>query len=302
MRLTGAPLVALALLCALAPAHAADSDLAKYHFGRETTPSPQSPAAIGSYSRGCLAGAEALPADGPAFQAMRLSRNRRWGHPVLVSFVEELAAASPALGLNGLLVGDLSQPRGGSMLTGHTSHQVGLDADFWFADMPEPRLTEAERETIPFLSMLTEDRSAVATERFTEPFAKLLRHAAADARVARIFIHPLLKRSLCAWEAPEADRAWLSKIRPWYGHDAHFHVRLNCPAGARACRGQRPPPDGDGCGAPLDYWFTDEPYTPDPNARKKLPLTLARMPRACRNLLSATVPRPRPPRRARPDN
>ncbi|WMS44067.1 penicillin-insensitive murein endopeptidase [Acuticoccus sp. MNP-M23] len=296
--------LALALCLLLGPGAAAagDDDLAKFAFGREQTPSPQAPAAIGSYSRGCLAGAVALPADGPSFQAMRLSRNRRYGHPALVGFVKELAAAAPVLGLRGLLVGDLSQPRGGPMLSGHSSHQIGLDADIWFADMPEPRLSEEERETVPFLSMLNADSSAVAPEKFTAPFARLLRHAARDERVARIFVHPLLKRSLCAWETPTADRAWLGKIRPWYGHYKHFHVRLDCPRGARWCRGQRPPPAGDGCGAPLDYWFTDAPYTPRPGARKKLPLTMARMPRACRNVLSAVLPVPRPPRPAPPDN
>ncbi len=296
--------LALAALLALATAAAgaAEDELAKFAFGRETTPSPQAPAAIGAYSRGCLAGAVALPANGPTFQAMRLSRNRRYGHPALVTFLKELAAAAPELGLNGLLVGDLSQPRGGPMLSGHSSHQIGLDADIWFADMPEPRLTEEERETVPFLSMLTADGGAVDPEKFTEPFAKLLRHAAADARVARIFVHPLLKRRLCEWERPEADRAWLGKIRPWYGHFEHFHVRLACLESARSCRGQRPPPEGDGCGAPLDYWFTEEPYKPQPEAKKTLPLTVARMPRACRAILSPVLPEPRPPRPDPQDN
>ena len=102
-------------------------DLAKDHFGRVTTPAVLPPRAVGSYARGCVTGAVALPPDGPSWQAMRLSRNRNWGHPMLVEFVQDLAAAAPELGLGGILVGDLSQPRGGPMPYGHASHQSGLD-------------------------------------------------------------------------------------------------------------------------------------------------------------------------------
>ena len=64
-----------------------------------------------------MAGGAALPVDGPAWQVMRLSRNRNWGHPDLVALVERLAIeAKEKDGWNGLLVGDLAQPRGGPML------------------------------------------------------------------------------------------------------------------------------------------------------------------------------------------
>ena len=98
---------------------------AKQLFGAESAGSPQSSAPYGSYAKGCLAGAAQLPETGPTWQAMRLSRNRNWGHPELIDFVEDLsrkAARQP--GWNGLYVGDLSQPRGGPMLTGHRSHQT----------------------------------------------------------------------------------------------------------------------------------------------------------------------------------
>lgn len=294
----------LAALIALRPAPAAaadDAPLASLAFGAVATPSGDPPRPIGGYSRGCIAGAATLPADGPHFQAMRLSRNRRHGHPSLVAFVEDLATRAPALGLAGLLVGDLGQPRGGPMPQGHASHQSGLDVDIWFTEMPDPPLTPEARETLPFTTMLEPGPLTARTTdpaRFTEPFKKLLRQAAEDPRVARIFVAPPIKKTLCDW--PDAGtgkaRAWLAKIRPWYGHDAHFHVRLACPEGARACRDQAPPPPGDGCGAPLAYWFTDAPYTPDPDAKPAPPLTLARMPPACRALLAAApvVPRPRP--------
>ena len=94
---------------------------------------------IGSYARGCVAGAAAIPVDGENWQVMRLSRNRNWGHPQLIGFLQRFATRLPEInGWPGLLVGDISQPRGGPMLTGHASHQIGLDADIWLTPMPQP--------------------------------------------------------------------------------------------------------------------------------------------------------------------
>ena len=63
--------------------------------------------------------------------------------------------------------------------------------------------------------------------------------------MARIFIFPGAKVQMC--EDAGGDRAWLRKVRPWWGHDTHFHVRLTCPRGAAGCVDQDPPPPGDGC-------------------------------------------------------
>ena len=129
-------------------------EAAKVLFGGQTRPAPLEARSIGAYARGCLAGATALPVDGPAWQVMRLSRNRNWGHPALVAFLERFAAKGRAVGWPGLLVGDMSQPRGGPMLTGHASHQLGLDADIWFSPMPDRTLSANERETISAVSMV----------------------------------------------------------------------------------------------------------------------------------------------------
>src|SRR5215213_5749769 len=58
---------------------------AKELFGRKPNPASLAARSIGFYSKGCLAGADALPVDGRTWQVMRLSRNRNWGHPALVS-------------------------------------------------------------------------------------------------------------------------------------------------------------------------------------------------------------------------
>ena len=104
---------------------------AKELFARKLTPFPGPPRSIGGYADGCLIGAK-LPLDGPTWQVMRPSRNRNWGHPSLIDFLKRFADNAKGIGWNGLLVGDISQPRGGPMINGHSSHQIGPDADIWF--------------------------------------------------------------------------------------------------------------------------------------------------------------------------
>src|SRR6516162_3981449 len=127
---------------------------AREFFARKPTPFPGPPRSIGGYSDGCLAGATRLPNNGPSWQVMRLSLNRNWGNPHLVRFIERFAKNAKKVGWNGLLVGDMSQPRGGPMLSGHTSHQVGLDVDIWLTPMPDRILTPQEREDVTAVSML----------------------------------------------------------------------------------------------------------------------------------------------------
>ncbi len=268
---------------------------AKFHFGHAETPSNAEPLSFGSYARGCVAGAVAIPHDGENWQVMRLSRNRNWGHPTLIDFLKRLADDAPNLGWNGLLVGDLSQPRGGPMLTGHASHQIGLDADIWLRQMPDYRFSSKQRETESAISMLKEDLSkpgadrSVDPKRWTDAHAKLIRRAAQDDGVARIFVSPTIKKALCEFET--GDRDWLRKVRPWWGHHYHFHVRMTCPADSKECRDQAPPPAGDGCGSELTYWLSDEPWVPKepkPGAKPpapKPPLTVADLPNSCAAVL-----------------
>ena len=258
-------------------------------FGAVDKPAPLAARAIGSYSRGCLSGAVSLPIDGPEWQVMRLSRNRNWGHPRLIEFMERLAKDSRAEdGWPGLLVGDLSQPRGGPMINGHTSHQVGLDADIWLTPMPGRELTRTEREKISATNVVGRSRLDVDPKVWTSRHTAILRVAAEDPEVERIFVNPAIKKALCREAGPA--RAWLRTVRPWPGHDYHFHVRMGCPAGSGDCKPQDPPPDGDGCGPELDYWFKDEvmrPKAPAKPAKPLPPLTLADLPPACRDVIAA---------------
>jgi penicillin-insensitive murein endopeptidase len=177
------------------------------------------------------------------------------------------------------------------MLTGHASHQVGLDADIWLTQMPNHTLTFKEREDLKATSVIL-DRFSVDPKVWTEAHARLIKRAASYPEVARIFVHPPIKKALCGWA--KGDRSWLAKVRPYYGHTYHFHIRMRCPSDNPGCTNQPfpSPPDGTGCGQELAYWLSNKPWAPEkPPPRKTKPkpprpLMLSNLPSDCRGILN----------------
>jgi penicillin-insensitive murein endopeptidase len=275
----------LASGCASAP---------KYNpWAQVSTPAQASPdlvQSIGGYSAGCIRGAASPPPDGLGFAMMRPRRGRFYGHPDLVRFIQDLGARVAKAGLGSLLIGDMGQPRGGPAPTGHRSHQTGLDVDIWYWQPvlnAKQVLTLDERETLGAPSMVAADQSSLAPQ-WSEKNVKILKMAAESPEVERIFVNAAIKRSLCKSQpqAP-ARRAWLAKLRPWWGHDDHFHVRLKCREkdfNSGACKAQEKVPAGDGCDATLDWWFTEEARKKsetEAGAQSKLPV----LPKACDEVL-----------------
>jgi penicillin-insensitive murein DD-endopeptidase len=289
------PFAILLALCGPAVAETKANQL----FGAADAPSAQSPAPIGSYARGCAAGLVELPESGPTWQAMRLSRGRNFGHPVLIEFLQELSVAATKVGWAGLYIGDISQPRGGPMTSGHASHQIGLDADIWMLPPRRLDLSRAQREEISSIPVRSADQRSV-TENWTPAHAALMRAAALDRRVDRIFVAAAVKIEMCK-TATEADTVWLRKIRPISGHDTHFHIRMRCPAGSDLCETQTPTVadlsnGGNGCDETLMWWVTDYLAAPDPNAEPEEPeeprrhprdFTMADLPRQCADVLNS---------------
>lgn len=296
-RFTLLPLLLAAAVAAgslAVPAQAAEKS-ARQLFGHKTKPAALPSRAIGFYSHGCLAGAVMLPPTGPAWQAMRLSRNRNWGHPRLVALVQRLATESKELdGWPGLLVGDLAQPRGGPMLSDHRSHQVGLDADIWLMPKPDRKLSRKERETFAPVPMTKKNGTEVIARNWKAGHVRLLKRAAEYPEVERIFVHPAIKKALC--EAAGPDAKWLWKIRPLWRHYYHFHVRIKCPPGSANCRKQKPVAENSGCGKELKDWLAliSRPAKPaKPGAKpKKREIKMANLPKECRAVLAADDARP----------
>jgi penicillin-insensitive murein endopeptidase len=289
-RLAAGFLAALALLgLGILPASA--TERAKDLFGAKRLPAVAAPQSFGFYSKGCFAGGVAIATDGPTWQAMRLSRNRRWGHPTMIALIEKLSRDAVAIGWPGLLLGDISQPRGGPMLTGHASHQIGLDADIWFTPMPDRRLSASERENMSAVSLVNEKTHLVKDNLWTPAHMRLLKQAASYPEVERILVNPGIKKKLC--DTVTGDRSWLHKVRPFWGHDYHFHIRIGCQPGSPDCKRQEATPNDDGCGKPLAWWFTEEPWRPNknPDAPKARDLmTMASLPKACQAVLDAQSP------------
>jgi penicillin-insensitive murein DD-endopeptidase len=236
-------------------------------------PAPGPPRSVGTYTAGCVQGAIALPPEGPGFQTMRRYRRRFFGHPTLIRYLQDLANAATKQHLGMLSIGDMGQARGGPTPSGHASHQTGLDVDIRFALLPHGQpLLAAERETISAPSMLISHSRSLDISQWSPQQAQLLQLAAGFEVVERIFVNPVIKRTLCQ-QSPGAP--WLRKLRPWWGHDDHFHVRLRCPIGDAECQVQEPAPPGDGCGADLAWWFTEEARKPQPRTGVKVPLPVA---------------------------
>lgn len=261
---------------------------AKHLFGAQRTPAALAPAPHGSYAKGCLAGAVELPETAARWQAMRLSRNRNWGHPSAIAFIDRLSRKAQAIGWPRLLIGDISQPRGGPMLSGHSSHQMGLDIDIWLRPGDARPMSRKARERVSSHVVVARGGRDV-NNLWTPAHHQLIKAAASDRAVARIFVNAAIKKALCVAESAGADRSWLRKVRPWWKHTAHFHVRLNCPLGAAGCREQAPIPAGDGCDE-VNWWFSREARAkkakPQKRAKPRRALRVSDLPMACRAVLA----------------
>ncbi len=291
-----------ALLCAALlamPAAAQAEKLANKLFGGKEEGSAQPAMPIGSYAKGCAAGLVELPETGPSWQAMRLSRHRNWGHPDMVAFLIDLSQQAQKIGWKGLYIGDISQPRGGPMMSGHASHQIGLDADIWQLMPKSLTLTRSQREEISSVAVRSADQKSV-TSYWSKKHHLLLKTAASDPRVDRIFVAAAVKIEMCKSATPD-DTKWLQKIRPIEGHDTHFHVRLKCPKGAKLCETQTPSVSelskgGNGCDETLTWWVTDylnppkptkKPKDPAPRKRHPREYTMADLPNQCKDVLAS---------------
>jgi penicillin-insensitive murein DD-endopeptidase len=226
---------------------------------------------LGTYSAGCLFGATAMPLSGPGYRQMEAARNKFYGHRDLIAFLKEFGQKNLQAKLGELYLADLGPPRGGPMMTGHNSHQIGLDVDIRF---DEKQNTMVDGNKI--------------SSRWTQKQVRLLAMAASDARVERIFVNPIIKKEVCKNRG--AHKNWIYKLRPWWGHDEHFHVRLHCPKNELGCLRQNPVDQSeDSCEKDLAWWFSDaakeEERDRDDKYRKRPERGFPSLPTECFNLV-----------------
>ena len=137
-------------------------------------------------------------------------------------------------------------------------------------------------------NVVAEDKRDVDPKIWTHGHFAVIKAAAEDPKVERIFVNAAIKKALC--REAGSDRGFLHKVRPWWGHNYHFHVRISCPAGSPECKAQDPAAETEGCGKDLDYWFSPGVLNPPPPkepAKPRPPITMADLPAACKQVLVA---------------
>ena len=261
---------------------ASSTALAATPWQKITQPISGSPQSIGAFANGCIVGAQPLPLQADTYQVMRTDQRRYFGHPDLVQFIQRLGNQVQQHGMGTMLIGDMGMPAGGRFNGGHASHQSGLDVDI-FLQLPKVRWSSAQLLKPQALDLVAADGKRVVPTLWKPEIGQLIKLAAEDKEVTRIFVNPAIKQQLCL-EAG-SDRDWLRKVRPWFQHRAHMHVRLKCPANSLECEEQASPPAGDGCGAELQSWF--EP--PKPGTTKPVKKTPPPLPPSCQALLDDHV-------------
>ncbi|EGU49330.1 penicillin-insensitive murein endopeptidase [Vibrio ichthyoenteri ATCC 700023] len=256
-------------------------------------PNRLSPESIGSYANGCLFGAQALPLNGQGYQVLRSQNKRYYAHPDTINFVTQLGQQARNDLRTHLLIGDMSLPQGGRFSSGHSSHQTGLDIDIWFR-LADTKLSLNALKLPKPHSLVDMPAYKLIDKNWDNRHFRLVKMAAQDEQVARIFVHPVIKEKLCSTEG--GDRDWLRKVRPWWGHNYHMHVRLKCPSGDTHCVNQAPPPAGDGCGKEVASWQpkhnvkslrpeTKPAAQPKPKVVKTKPKTKKIMPQQCQQIV-----------------
>lgn len=211
----------------------------------------------GFYSSGCLLGALEISESGKGFQLLKPERRRNFTHPETKKLFTHVMAKHFEKHGNYYLTGDFSLSQGGPTLSGHSSHQNGLDIDIFF-DSTKSVLSRNALKIHKIDSYLLNNEK-INLKKWNKPLEELIVMFAKDERVDRLFIHPKFKQLFCEkrYELKLSEKD-LIKIRPWYGHDEHIHVRLSCPADSPNCVKQPIPQEKETCGKDLNWWFTDD--------------------------------------------
>lgn len=247
------------------------------------TPTSGESQIFGTYQAGCIAGAQALSFDGTGYFVVHKSHARYYGHPTMIAYLSDLGKKMDRNLYPKIAIEDISYPRGGPFLTGHSSHQVGLDVDISLVGAKSiPSMAESENWASP---SFVHDRK-ILLPTWGKEQTQLVELAASAPEVNRIFVAPAIKKYFCE---NKANAPWLYKLRSWWGHDDHIHVRLNCPATSPDCKSQAPLDTlKNSCGAELDWWYSAEA---DAEAKKQDVDTSVRdfpaLPANCENLKAA---------------
>lgn len=233
---------------------------------------------VGFYSLGCLLNGEKYAVSNAQWEVVNTFRNRFYGHPSMAAFLTYLGDGMVKLHGKKVVTGDVGLPAGGPTVSGHASHQTGLDVDlrYRYYDAGK-KMSDSERSNFAAPDIAIHEveevkeagkkkyvlKTSLVGGKLADVVADSLRISAEHPAVERIFVSPPIKKALCARYANAgAYPAWLLKLSPYYGHADHFHVRIACPEGSTDCVKQAPvrPAADDttkvGCaGSSLHWWY-----------------------------------------------
>jgi penicillin-insensitive murein endopeptidase len=218
-------------------------------------PTPLKTKVYGGYTHGCIDGATKLPEKGQGYIAANAKNNRLYGHSDLIKIIKDIALEINNNYNATIQVGDLGQARGGPApiaTSAHRSHQNGLDVDIWYRNINKKKISQ---DDIYPKSVLSFFKNKISKQKWNDSHEHMLKYAAKFKEVERILVNPHIKKIMCK---KYKDEPWIHKLRPWWGHDKHFHLRLKCPENDKSCVKQTPVPDEDSCAEPLQWWFSKE--------------------------------------------
>lgn len=232
-----------------------EEEIGKLDWHEKEHPTNNQPQTYGSYTAGCINGAIKLAEKGTGYKNTSALNERNYAHESLINAITKLSESTHAKYGANLLIGDLSHARGGPAsikTSAHRSHQNGLDADIWYKTVPDDFVVNS---AITAQSVLTRSGRSISRKHWKTINSDIIRSAARYQNVERILVNPAIKKQLCK---EYKNAKWLRKVRPWWGHSKHFHLRMSCPKSNKHCKKQDPTPNKSGCGAELDWWFSEE--------------------------------------------
>ncbi len=246
--------------------------------------------AIGTHNNGCILYSAELNKNGEGYKLPRIERNHNYGHPEMIALLEDYSYRVKEMLGKDLLIADISKKNGGPIFMLHSSHQTGLDADIWFTLYDDKQnLSSQDMASIKPLNMADEKLKSVSSY-WGSNQEDIIKLFAQSEKVDRIFVNYNIKNYYCS---KFRNQDWQKKIRPWWGHNEHFHIRLKCPQGSEECISKGQEIKDDGCGNDLAWWFSDEAKQPKSKKEAEAKLTeeqiLERLPNRCKEILKDEI-------------
>ncbi|MDX1949745.1 MAG: penicillin-insensitive murein endopeptidase [Rickettsiales bacterium] len=245
---------------------------------------------IGTHNNGCMLYSAELSKNSQDYKLPRVERGHNYGHPEMVELLEDYSYRVKQMTGKELLIADISKKNGGPVFMLHSSHQTGLDADIWFTLYDaKQNLSSEDIKTLQPLNMADEKGKSVSSF-WGSNQEDILKLFAQNDKVDRIFVNYNIKNYYCS---KFKNEDWQKKIRPWWGHNEHFHIRLKCPKNSEECISKGQEIKNDGCGSELAWWFSDEAKQPKSKKEAEAKLTeeqiLERLPNRCKEILKDEI-------------